>query len=108
MEGKSSKEDLYIEPTILENINVQDKVMQEEIFGPILPILTYDSFDEAIEIIQSKPKPLSLYLFSEDENASHRVLDELSFGGGNDTLMHVANPNLPFWCWCLRYWTISR
>ena len=80
--GKSSKEDLYIEPTILENINVQDKVMQEEIFGPILPILTYDSFDEAIEIIQSKPKPLSLYLFSEDENASHRVLDELSFGGG--------------------------
>ena len=56
--------------------------MQEEIFGPILPILTYDSFDEAIEIIQSKPKPLSLYLFSEDENASHRVLDELSFGGG--------------------------
>ena len=89
---KSSKEDLYIEPTILENINVQDKVMQEEIFGPILPILTYDSFDEAIEIIQSKPKPLSLYLF-EDENASHRVLDELSFGGGaiNDTLMHVAN-----------------
>lgn len=96
--GKSSKQDLYIEPTILENINVQDKVMQEEIFGPILPILTYDSFDEAIEIIQSKPKPLSLYLFSEDENASHRVLDELSFGGGaiNDTLMHVANPNLPF------------
>ena len=96
--GKSSKEDLYIEPTILENINVQDKVMQEEIFGLILPILTYDSFDEAIEIIQSKPKPLSLYLFSEDENASHRVLDELSFGGGaiNDTLMHVANPNLPF------------
>ncbi|MGX0911774.1 aldehyde dehydrogenase [Staphylococcus caprae] len=96
--GKSSKEDLYIEPTILETTNVQDKVMQEEIFGPILPILTYDSFDEAIEIIQSKPKPLSLYLFSEDENASHRVLDELSFGGGaiNDTLMHVANPNLPF------------
>ncbi|MBX5318973.1 aldehyde dehydrogenase [Staphylococcus caprae] len=96
--GKSSKQDLYIEPTILENINVQDKVMQEEIFGPILPILTYDSFDEAIEIIQSKPKPLSLYLFSEDENASHRVLDELLFGGGaiNDTLIHVANPNLPF------------
>ncbi|MDI9231420.1 aldehyde dehydrogenase [Staphylococcus caprae] len=96
--GKSSKQDLYIEPTILENINVQDKVMQEEIFGPILPILTYDSFDEAIEIIQSKPKPLSLYLFSEDENASHRVLDKLLFGGGaiNDTLIHVANPNLPF------------
>ena len=72
--------------------------MQEEIFGPILPIITYDDFDEAIQIIQSKSKPLSLYLFSEDENSTHRVLEELSFGGGaiNDTLMHLANPNLPF------------
>ena len=68
--------------------------MQEEIFGPILPIITYDDFDEAIQIIQSKSKPLSLYLFSEDENSTHRVLEELSFGGGaiNDTLMHLANP----------------
>ena len=50
--------------------------MQEEIFGPILPIITYDDFDEAIQIIQSKSKPLSLYLFSEDENSTHRVLEE--------------------------------
>ena len=72
--------------------------MQDEIFGPILPIITYDDFNEAVDIIQSKAKPLSLYLFSEDENTTHRVLNELSFGGGaiNDTLMHLANPNLPF------------
>ena len=96
--GNSSKEDLYIEPTLLDNITNDNKIMKEEIFGPILPIITYDNFEEVLEIIQSKSKPLSLYLFSEDENMTHRVVEELSFGGGaiNDTLMHLANPNLPF------------
>lgn len=96
--GKTDASERYIEPTILEGINPSHKIMQEEIFGPLLPIITYDDFDEALDIIQSKSKPLSLYLFSEDENATHRVLNELSFGGGaiNDTLMHLANPNLPF------------
>ncbi|MGK8217143.1 aldehyde dehydrogenase [Staphylococcus epidermidis] len=96
--GNSSKEDLYIEPTLLDNITNDNKIMKEEIFGPILPIITYDNFDEVLEIIQSKSKPLSLYLFSEDENMTHRVVEELSFGDGaiNDTLMHLANPNLPF------------
>lgn len=96
--GNSSKENLYIEPTLLDNITNDNKIMKEEIFGPILPIITYDNFDEVLEIIQSKSKPLSLYLFSEDENMTHRVVEELSFGGGaiNDTLMHLANPNLPF------------
>ncbi|MCO6347712.1 aldehyde dehydrogenase [Staphylococcus epidermidis] len=96
--GNSSKEDLYIEPTLLDNITNDNKIMKEEIFGPILPIIAYDNFDEVLEIIQSKSKPLSLYLFSEDENMTHRVVEELSFGGGaiNDTLMHLANPNLPF------------
>lgn len=96
--GNSSKEDLYIEPTLLDNITNDNKIMKEEIFGPILPIITYDNFDEVLEIIQSKSKPLSLYLFSEDENMTHRVVEELSFGGGaiNDTLIHLANPNLPF------------
>ena len=96
--GNSSKEDLYIEPTLLDNITNDNKIMKEEIFGPILPIITYDNFDEVLEIIQSKSKPLSLYHFSEDENMTHRVVEELSFGGGaiNDTLMHLANPNLPF------------
>lgn len=96
--GTTNKDSYYIAPTILDNVPVDSKIMHEEIFGPLLPIITYDDFDEALELIQSKPKPLSLYLFSEDENSTERVLNELSFGGGaiNDTLMHIANPNLPF------------
>ncbi|MDU1530134.1 MAG: aldehyde dehydrogenase family protein, partial [Staphylococcus warneri] len=96
--GHSDESDLFIEPTIIDDIQTSDLIMEEEIFGPLLPIISYDQFDEAFEIIQSRPKPLSLYLFSEDENSTHRVLNELAFGGGaiNDTLMHLANPNLPF------------
>ncbi|MBF7016662.1 aldehyde dehydrogenase [Staphylococcus durrellii] len=96
--GDTNKDNRYIAPTIIDNVAIDSKIMQEEIFGPLLPIITYDDFDAALELIQSKPKPLSLYLFSEDENSTERVLNELSFGGGaiNDTLMHIANPNLPF------------
>ncbi|MDK4214363.1 aldehyde dehydrogenase [Staphylococcus warneri] len=96
--GHSDESDLFIEPTIIDDIQTSDLIMQDEIFGPLLTIISYDQFDEAFEIIQSRPKPLSLYLFSEDENSTHRVLNELAFGGGaiNDTLMHLANPNLPF------------
>ncbi|WP_437272580.1 aldehyde dehydrogenase [Staphylococcus succinus] len=96
--GQASENDKYIAPTILDNITFDSKIMEDEIFGPILPIITYDDFDEAIDLIRTKPKPLSLYLFSEDENATERVLNEISFGGGaiNDTIMHLANSNLPF------------
>ncbi|MDU9419149.1 aldehyde dehydrogenase [Staphylococcus lloydii] len=96
--GTTNKDTLYVAPTIIDNVDLDSEIMQEEIFGPLLPIVTYEDFDEALALIQSKPKPLSLYLFSEDENATERVLNELSFGGGaiNDTLMHIANPNLPF------------
>ena len=96
--GHTDENEQYIEPTILDGITPQSKIMEEEIFGPLLPIIVYDDFNEAIDIIQSKSKPLSLYLFSEDENTTNCVLEELSFGGGaiNDTLMHLANPNLPF------------
>lgn len=96
--GQTSENDKYIAPTILDNITFDSKIMEDEIFGPILPIITYDDFDEAIDLIRTKPKPLSLYLFSEDENATERVLNEISFGGGaiNDTIMHLANSNLPF------------
>nr|MDK7246336.1 aldehyde dehydrogenase family protein [Staphylococcus lugdunensis] len=92
------KENRYIAPTLLENITPHSKIMEEEIFGPILPIIEYDDFNEALDIVRAKSKPLSCYLFSEDENNTQRVLNELSFGGGaiNDTLMHLANPNLPF------------
>lgn len=96
--GQVDADDRYIAPTLLDDITFDAKIMEDEIFGPILPIITYDDFDEAIDLIQSKPKPLSLYLFSEDENITERVLNEISFGGGaiNDTLMQLANPNLPF------------
>ncbi|HCX9546557.1 TPA: aldehyde dehydrogenase [Staphylococcus aureus] len=96
--GHSDEDERYIEPTLLDHVTNDSAIMQEEIFGPILPILTYQSLDEAISFIHQRPKPLSLYLFSEDENATQRVINELSFGGGaiNDTLMHLANPKLPF------------
>ncbi|WP_103153111.1 aldehyde dehydrogenase [Staphylococcus aureus] len=96
--GHSDEDERYIEPTLLDHVTSDSAIMQEEIFGPILPILTFQSLDEAIAFIHQRPKPLSLYLFSEDENATQRVINELSFGGGaiNDTLMHLANPKLPF------------
>ncbi|WP_436883721.1 aldehyde dehydrogenase [Staphylococcus pseudintermedius] len=96
--GETAAEQRYIAPTLLDRVQADDPIMQEEIFGPILPILTYRDFDEAIAYVQSKPKPLSLYLFSEDENATTRVLNELSFGSGaiNDTILQLANPKLPF------------
>ncbi|MBU8050313.1 aldehyde dehydrogenase [Staphylococcus aureus] len=96
--GHSDEDERYIEPTLLDHVTSDSAIMQEEIFGPILPILTYQSLDEAIAFIHQRPKPLSLYLFSEDENATQRVINELSFGGGaiNHTLMHLANPKLPF------------
>ncbi|HDA3201256.1 TPA: aldehyde dehydrogenase [Staphylococcus aureus] len=96
--GHSDEDERYIEPTLLDHVTNDSAIMQEEIFGPILPILTYQSLDEAIAFIHQRPKPLSLYLFSEDENATQRVINDLSFGSGaiNDTLMHLANPKLPF------------
>ncbi|WP_210128663.1 MULTISPECIES: aldehyde dehydrogenase [unclassified Staphylococcus] len=96
--GQTDIDENFIAPTILDGTTFDSKIMENEIFGPILPIIVYDDFDEAIDLIRTKPKPLSLYLFSEDENSSERILNELSFGGGaiNDTLMHLVNPNLPF------------
>ncbi|PTG42139.1 aldehyde dehydrogenase [Staphylococcus cohnii] len=96
--GQTDIDENFIAPTILDGTTFDSKIMENEIFGPILPIIAYDDFDESIDLIRTKPKPLSLYLFSEDENSSERILNELSFGGGaiNDTLMHLANPNLPF------------
>lgn len=90
--------DKKIEPTLLLNVELDDKIMQEEIFGPILPIIPFKSLDEAIKIIKSKDKPLALYHFSNDKKSIKKVIEEVSFGGAtiNDTLMHFANHNLPF------------
>jgi len=88
----------YIAPTVMTEVTWSDQVMQEEIFGPILPILTYDSLEQVIDTVSRGEKPLALYLFSEDQLVQDYVVDNIRFGGGciNDTLMHVATPFLPF------------
>ena len=90
--------DQRIEPTIMSNVTWNDPVMQEEIFGPILPILSFKTIDEVIETLQSKEKSLALYVFSQNKKTIHRIFNELSFGNGaiNDTIMQVVNPHLPF------------
>ncbi|MDR0139098.1 aldehyde dehydrogenase [Metabacillus idriensis] len=96
--GKSDKSRLFIEPTILDNISWEDSVMQDEIFGPILPVLVYDDISEAVDAISQRPKPLALYLFSDEEDVQDLVLNNLSFGGGaiNDTISHMTSHYLPF------------
>jgi aldehyde dehydrogenase (NAD+) len=88
----------FIEPTVMTDVAWDDKVMQEEIFGPVLPVMAYDDLDEVIWQIKERPKPLSLYLFTEDERIKEKVLGEISFGGGcvNEAVMHIANGDLPF------------
>ncbi len=96
--GETKPEELYIAPTLLENFSLQDAVMQEEIFGPILPIIEYTDINEAITLINSRPKPLALYLFSQNKNLQKRILQETSSGGVciNDTIMQVGVSSLPF------------
>ncbi|WP_438434773.1 aldehyde dehydrogenase [Gorillibacterium sp. sgz500922] len=87
-----------MELTVLEAMDADSAVMQDEIFGPILPVLTYRDLNEALAGIRSRPKPLSLYLFTESREMARRVLRETSFGGGavNDAVYHLASPYLPF------------
>lgn len=96
--GRTDRDDLYIEPTIVENIDWDSPVMEDELFGPIMPIMAYEDLPRVIHCIRQLPKPLSAYLFSENENAIDYFLDELPFGGGciNDVITHVANTHLPF------------
>jgi aldehyde dehydrogenase (NAD+) len=96
--GETNPEELYIAPTLLENVSLTDTVMQEEIFGPILPIIEYTDINEAITLINSRPKPLALYLFSQNKKLQNRILQETSSGGIciNDTVMQVGVSSLPF------------
>lgn len=89
---------LKISPTVMKNVTWKDAVMKEEIFGPVLPVLTYRSLKEAIRIIESRPHPLALYLFSEDPAVQKQVLSKCRFGGGciNDTIIHLATSEMPF------------
>jgi len=96
--GDTDENQRYIAPTIIDNVALDAKVMQEEIFGPIMPIIEYEKLDDAISIINSGAKPLALYIFSNSSKVRKRILNETSSGGVciNETIMHLANPNLPF------------
>jgi aldehyde dehydrogenase (NAD+) len=97
--GQAAEEDLFIAPTIMGDVSIDDPVMQEEIFGPVLPIISYRNLNEVYETVKKLPQhPLALYLFTESNEIEREVLDNIQFGGGcvNNTMMHVANANLPF------------
>lgn len=96
--GNSDRGALRIEPTVIDNVTFGDAVMQEEIFGPLMPILTFDTLDEAIRNIQSMPHPLALYIFSNDRKAVGKVTSQCGFGGGcvNDTVIHLATCEMGF------------
>jgi aldehyde dehydrogenase (NAD+) len=96
--GGHDRQELYIAPTLMDGISAGQPVMKEEIFGPILPIHTFATHDEAIGKINEHPDPLALYLFTTNKQIINRYEGQLSFGGGcvNNTLMHLGNPHLPF------------
>ena len=96
--GDTNPSEKYIAPTLIEGVGWQDAVMQEEIFGPILPVIEYTELTEAIALVNAKPKPLALYFFSTDKQKQQRVLHQTSSGGAciNDTVMHLAVLDLPF------------
>lgn len=96
--GTCDPDDRWIEPTLLVDVPADAPAMQEEIFGPILPIVEFDDLDEAVGLVRSKEKPLALYLFTTDGDVTDRVLHETSAGGScvNDVALHFLHPNLPF------------
>ncbi|MGE4233947.1 MAG: aldehyde dehydrogenase [Bacteriovoracia bacterium] len=96
--GKFDEEDRYISPTLVEGANPEAPIMQQEIFGPLLPILTFETFQDLMITIRNQPDPLSLYVFTSDSEFEKKVLSLIPFGGGcvNDTLMHLNSTQLPF------------
>lgn len=96
--GEHDEATLRIAPTVLDGVTEHDAVMQEEIFGPIMPILTVDSMDAAFHFVADRPHPLALYLFSDDRKIQRKFMNGLRFGGGciNDTIMHIASSSMPF------------
>ena len=96
--GKVDPESRFIEPTLLTDLAPDSPAMSREIFGPILPVISYSELDECIEYIRARPKPLALYFFSQSAEAQKKLLGSCSFGGGciNDTIMHLANSNAAF------------
>lgn len=96
--GSSSREDRFISPTLIDGIDIHHPIMKEEIFGPILPILTYRDISQVIDIVRENPYPLALYLFTTDKAMENYIIENIQFGGGcvNHLISHVANSHLPF------------
>ena len=96
--GNVRPETLQIEPTVMDKVTFEDAIMQEEIFGPVLPVLTFTSIDEVIHKINSLAHPLALYIFAQDKAIINKVTSECGFGGGciNDVVIHLATSELPF------------
>ncbi len=96
--GTSDKANRLIYPTILHNIDFSDKIMEGEIFGPLLPIITFENLEEIIDIVKTQSKSLALYIFSKNKKLIQKIQTEISFGGGaiNETVMHLTNHRLPF------------
>jgi aldehyde dehydrogenase (NAD+) len=96
--GNTDAATCQIEPTVMDNVTYDDAVMGEEIFGPIMPILTFDEFDKVIDDLKERDKPLALYLFTSNKKHVRRVTDELSYGGGciNDVIIHLATSSMGF------------
>jgi aldehyde dehydrogenase (NAD+) len=96
--GKWNENTLQIAPTILDNVTWNDPVMQEEIFGPVLPVLTYRDISEVLTLLANKPKPLALYIFSENKKTIRDITGRCRYGGGciNDCVVHLANSDLEF------------
>lgn len=96
--GCSNREKLKIEPTVLDDVSWNDAVMQEEIFGPIMPIITFEHRDEIYPVLKNRPKPLAFYIFTEDKVFADELIRKLPFGGGcvNDVIIHLATSEMPF------------
>jgi aldehyde dehydrogenase (NAD+) len=96
--GRHDDKDLYIEPTIMEGVDIADPVMQEEIFGPILPIITYNDRQEVVDWVEKNPFPLSLYVYADDAEVQEYYISRIRFGGCciNNGIIHLGNPHLPF------------
>ncbi len=96
--GNTDKSNRFISPTLIHNNSFKDEIMQDEIFGPLLPIISFRQLDDIIQKVKDRPKPLSCYIYGKDRKNINKILKELSFGGGciNDSVMHFTNSKLPF------------
>ncbi|VFQ44262.1 aldehyde dehydrogenase [Desulfoluna butyratoxydans] len=96
--GEVDRDTRTISPTLMNGVNFEDPVMEDELFGPVLPVIAFSDLDEAIGKVKERSKPLACYVYAKDRVRIRKILREVSFGGGavNDSLMHLSNPNLPF------------